>query len=121
MPKSKEELSDLSDSGSASSGSDSPKPKKQKTETKAQKKGKEKAAKGSGPTRGDNGEYMFEISPMRFVTISEFRGKTFVGIREFYEKDGKKLPGKKGISLTKDQWQRLKDNIADIDECLDKF
>ncbi|RUS88207.1 hypothetical protein EGW08_004039 [Elysia chlorotica] len=127
MPKSNEELSDLSDSdagsGSGSSRSNSPKPKKQKTEAKAEKKGKEKAkaGKNKGPTRGDNGEYMFEIAPMRFATVSEFRGKTFVGIREFYEKDGKKLPGKKGISLTKDQWERLKDNISDIDDCLAKF
>lgn len=34
---------------------------------------------------------------MRRVTISSFRGKTLVNIREYYEKDGQELPGKKVI------------------------
>jgi hypothetical protein len=32
---------------------------------------------------------------MRRVTISSFRGKTQVNVREYYEKDGQELPGKK--------------------------
>lgn len=31
----------------------------------------------------------------RRVTVSEFKGSTYIGIREYYEKDGKQLPGKK--------------------------
>lgn len=119
MPKSKEFVTDSSGSDSGSED-EKPKAKKQKTQGKPAKKEKEKDAKDSGPIKGDNGEFMFELSPMRFVTLSEFRGKTFVGIREFYEKDGKKLPGKKGISLTKEQWQKLKDKIDDIDNCLEE-
>lgn len=36
-----------------------------------------------------------QISGKRRVQISNFKGTTMVGIREFYEKDGKALPGKK--------------------------
>lgn len=32
---------------------------------------------------------------MRRVTISNFRGRNMVNIREYYEKDGEELPGKK--------------------------
>lgn len=42
-----------------------------------------------------NGDRYWEISKMRRVTISSFRGKTMVNIREYYEKDGQELPGKK--------------------------
>lgn len=42
-----------------------------------------------------NGDRYWEISKMRRVTVSSFRGKTMVNIREYYEKDGRELPGKK--------------------------
>lgn len=42
-----------------------------------------------------NGDRYWEISKMRRVTISSFRGKTMVNVREYYEKDGQELPGKK--------------------------
>jgi hypothetical protein len=41
------------------------------------------------------GNRYWEISKTRRVTISEFRGKKMVDVREYYEKDGKTLPGKK--------------------------
>jgi hypothetical protein len=43
----------------------------------------------------DNGDKYWEISKTRRVVISEFKGKKMVNIREYYEKDGKSLPGKK--------------------------
>lgn len=42
-----------------------------------------------------NGDRYWEISKMRRLTISSFRGKTQVNVREYYEKDGQELPGKK--------------------------
>lgn len=42
-----------------------------------------------------NGDKYWEISKARRVTVSTFRGKTMVNIREYYEKDGQELPGKK--------------------------
>jgi hypothetical protein len=52
---------------------------------------------------------------MRFVSVSEFRGKPLVNIREYYEANGKLLPGKKGVSLSTDQWEQLKKFIDKID------
>lgn len=48
-----------------------------------------------------------QLSGKRRVQISEFKGTTMVGVREYYEKDGKTLPGKKvsglGLSLILEQ------------------
>lgn len=126
MPKSKEFISSESDSDS--SGSE-PKPKKKKTSETAkkepaaekskapEKKSVEKKSSGGGE-KGPNGEMMFQLARMRYATVSEFRGKIMVGIREFYDKDGEMRPGKKGISLSMDQWNSLKDHIADIDQAV---
>jgi hypothetical protein len=42
-----------------------------------------------------------------------------VSIREYYEKDGKSLPGRKGISLPIEQWKKLKDLIVNIDDAVE--
>lgn len=56
----------------------------------------------------------------RFIKLSEFKGKWYVNIREYYNADGSLRPGKKGIMLTMEQWQKLKDFVADIDEDIKK-
>ncbi|XP_045215971.2 activated RNA polymerase II transcriptional coactivator p15-like isoform X2 [Mercenaria mercenaria] len=117
MPKSKEFISSESDTDSDSE----PKPKKKKTEKKEEKKPEktESPKKSSGGAeKGPGGEMMFQLARMRYATVSEFRGKVMVGIREYYEKDGEMRPGKKGISLPMDQWKRLKDQIDDIDQAV---
>ncbi|KAL4735143.1 transcriptional Coactivator p15-domain-containing protein [Aspergillus similis] len=65
-----------------------------------------------------NGDSYWEISKMRRVTISSFRGKTMVNIREYYEKDGEELPGKKGISLPIDQFCSLVTLLPEIEIAL---
>ena len=46
----------------------------------------------------------------------KFRGKARVDIREFYQADGGTLmPGKKGISLSLEDYQKLKDLIPRVD------
>lgn len=47
-----------------------------------------------------NGDIYWDISSHRRITISDFRGKSMVNIREYYEKDGQELPGKKVPSFT---------------------
>lgn len=48
-----------------------------------------------------------KLSVKRRVTVQEYKGTALVAIREFYEKDGKQLPGKQGISLTAEQFAIL--------------
>lgn len=37
-----------------------------------------------------------QLGRMRYATVSEFRGRKMVNIREFYDADGELRPGKKG-------------------------
>ncbi|CAA0822953.1 RNA polymerase II transcriptional coactivator KIWI [Striga hermonthica] len=57
-----------------------------------------------------------ELSKNRRVSVRNWQGKIVVDIREFYIKDGKEFPGKKGISLSMDQWKILKDHVDEIDQ-----
>ncbi|KAJ3684708.1 hypothetical protein LUZ61_013872 [Rhynchospora tenuis] len=58
------------------------------------------------------------LSSKRRVTLQEFRGKTLVSIREFYEKDGKQLPSSKGISLTVEQWEAFRNAVPAIEDAI---
>jgi len=95
MASKKKNLEDDEEEGSTSN-------KKQKTSSKEPK------------------ELKVELGNKRFVSLSHFKGRTSVDIREFYEKDGDMLPGKKGISLTIEQWELLKKLIPEIDAALEK-
>lgn len=44
----------------------------------------------------EGGLIICRLSDKRRVTLSEFRGKTLVSIREYYKRDGKELPSAKG-------------------------
>ncbi|XAR71516.1 hypothetical protein NMG60_11028826 [Bertholletia excelsa] len=59
-----------------------------------------------------------EISKNRRVSVRNWQGKVVVDIREFYVKDGKQMPGRKGISLTMDQWNVLRDHVEEIDKAV---
>ncbi|KAM0840801.1 hypothetical protein ACQ4PT_046495 [Festuca glaucescens] len=66
----------------------------------------------------DGGTVVAQISKNKRVSVRSWNGKVMVDVREFYVKDGKDLPGRKGISLTMDQWKILRDNIKAIDEAI---
>jgi hypothetical protein len=42
-----------------------------------------------------NGDPYWELSRLRRVTVSSFKGRTLVNVREYYESGGNELPGKK--------------------------
>uniref|UniRef100_A0ACD5ZFR9 Uncharacterized protein n=2 Tax=Avena sativa TaxID=4498 RepID=A0ACD5ZFR9_AVESA len=80
---------------------------------------KRQAAGKDGPSGGtDDGTVVAQISKNKRVSVTNWSGMPMVDVREFYVKDGKDLPGRKGISLTMDQWKILRDNIKAIDDAI---
>jgi hypothetical protein len=63
----------------------------------AKKTKKSSTPNGTMQTDDEGNEY-WEISNKRRVQISTFKKNVMVTIREFYEKDGKMMPGKKVCS-----------------------
>ncbi|KAK0615878.1 transcriptional Coactivator p15-domain-containing protein [Bombardia bombarda] len=64
----------------------------------------------AGLTKGADadGNAYWDIGNHRRVGTSEFKGKTLVNIREYYTTaDGELRPGKKGISLSLEQYKNL--------------
>lgn len=59
------------------------------------------------------------LEKQRQVRINEFRGRKLIDIREYYEKNGETLPGKKGISLSVDQWKKLLQYADEINKALE--
>merc|ERR1711992_4868 len=55
---------------------------------------------------------------LRRAVIKEYKGKYYVDIREWYEKDGDTRPGKRGIMLSSDQWAKLTENAAAANEAM---
>lgn len=74
---------------------------------KVSKKSKTSAGIVSPAGKDDEGNPFWEISNTRRVGISEFKGVCMISIREYYEKNGKLLHGKKGISMPVDQYAAL--------------
>ncbi|KZT57792.1 PC4-domain-containing protein [Calocera cornea HHB12733] len=87
---------------------------------------KEAKRKAPEPTEGDgtvqmnqDGEKYVALGKNRRVTVRKFQGKPLVDIREYYvDKDEKQKPGKKGISLSPEQWKALKQCLPAIDDAL---
>lgn len=98
MPKNKKE--DTSDSDS---GPEDREPIKKKVKT-------------DDSYRTEDKEPTWDLGKNRFVKVSQFKGKVYINVREFYNADGELKPGKKGIMLTGEQWQRFKASIDEIDE-----
>ncbi|XP_054743271.1 RNA polymerase II transcriptional coactivator [Anastrepha obliqua] len=110
MPKAKN-ISGTDDSSDSGPEDRNPPP------AKKVKSGKEKSWSGSSSgSANPNGPWTIE--KLRRVRINEFKGRKMVDIREFYEKDGEILPGKKGISLYPHQWKKLLELAPEVNKAL---
>ncbi|KAG5656315.1 hypothetical protein KAF25_004591 [Fusarium avenaceum] len=84
----------------------------------ASKRVKSTATSVESDGKDDDGNPFWELSNKRRVGVADFSKKTFVNVREYYEKDGKTLPGKKGISLSIEQYNALLKAIPRINATL---
>ncbi|EEB89745.1 hypothetical protein MPER_12124 [Moniliophthora perniciosa FA553] len=85
-------------------------------------KSKAKSTKTTSSDDGDvtvhknsEGDSYVDLGKKKRATVRSFKGKPLVDIREFYGDEGQEKPGKKGISLTDEQWEMLKKRMPVID------
>ncbi|CAD8048131.1 unnamed protein product [Paramecium primaurelia] len=69
----------------------------------------------------EDGQYFFDLTTYKKIAISKFKGNTMISLREYFDKDGQMLPTKKGITLSLDNWEKFKQYIGEIDECINKL
>ncbi|XP_003389148.1 PREDICTED: activated RNA polymerase II transcriptional coactivator p15-like [Amphimedon queenslandica] len=81
------------------------------------KKSRTKSAAATTQSSDIDTEELIPLSAKRFVNVRTFKGRIMIDIREYYvNDDGENRPGKKGISLSVDQWEKLKEAMETIDE-----
>lgn len=56
---------------------------------------------------------MIEINDI-IIQKTEYKGKEYLSIRRWYEKDGEKRPGKQGINLKQEEFVELVKKFDDI-------
>ena len=66
-------------------------------------------------------EVTFLLDKKKRITVQKFKGQLKVDIREYYDDNGVMKPGKKGISLNLDNWNKLKEFLDKIDEAIDNI
>ncbi|KAF3058484.1 putative RNA polymerase II transcriptional coactivator [Daldinia childiae] len=87
-------------------------------EVKSSSKSKSKStkkAKTSDSGKDNEGNPFWSLGGTRRATISGFKGKTYINIREYYtDASGDLKPGKKGIMLSPEQYNKLLEAIPSI-------
>ncbi|KAL9092224.1 MAG: hypothetical protein Q9159_000983 [Coniocarpon cinnabarinum] len=98
----------------------SPPSKRSKTKASSFKTASNVSANGASAGTDEDGNPFWTLNEKgtRRVTINEFKGMWMVNVREMYEKDGKMLPGKKGISMTLEQYNAFVGAMPGVEQAL---
>jgi len=112
--------SDSSDDKDDSSGEKDTGEEKPKEEEKPKSKKRKPAPIVKAPpakkSKSKSEAREYQLSGKRKASVTTFKNQVLINIREYYTNNvGEELPGKKGISLTQDQWEKLKQHVVDID------
>ena len=76
---------------------------------------------GSTDSGDESSDNSIKLSNNRYLTVTEFKNKVRVDVREYYiNSDGERKPGKKGISLSLEEWQKIADNLDKIENAIKK-
>ena len=104
------------------------KKKEQEKEEEEEEEGEEESSKEKDSKKKkksemivNDDEVFLHLDNKKRLTVRKFKGKLLIDIREFYEDDGEMKPGKKGISLSKDCWKKICENLSDINEAIDNM
>jgi len=69
----------------------------------------------------DQSSYIQIPGGSKRLVMHKFRGKLYIGLREYFEKDGEELPTKKGCNLNIEQWQFLMNHLNEINAQIEKL
>ena len=92
-----------------------------KREKEKNKEKKEKKKEENDDIIVGEKEVAFLLDQRKRVTVHKFKGQLKVDIREYYDDKGEMKPGKKGLSLNLDNWNKLKEFMDKIDEAIDNI
>ncbi|KAI0063634.1 PC4-domain-containing protein [Artomyces pyxidatus] len=90
--------------------------------TKAKAKDSNEESSGGAPMIRVNhdGDKYLDLGKKKRVTVRTFKGMPLIDIREYWGDEGDEKPGKKGISLSPEQWKVLVECAEDISNLLPK-
>lgn len=97
--------------------------KKEESEKDEEPEDEDSDEESGAVKRNADGEAYFDLGKSKRVTVRQWKTAVLVDIREFYQKGGEELPGKKGISLTLEQYKELRKHIMDgsLDKQVEKL
>ncbi|KZT10977.1 PC4-domain-containing protein [Laetiporus sulphureus 93-53] len=95
---------------------DEPVTKKRKARSSISKAHEDDDDDGIVIKANDEGEKYIDLGKKRRATVSTFKGLIFLDIREYFGPECDEKPGKKGVTLQWEQWEKLKNSSEAIDK-----